>query len=155
MGSSPMPSAYVSPCAASTCVAQLPSGSPVTAARFCFLSGGFKQIDTGLMRDGWHQYGNLSGKLGTHIGTISLRFGRAEGASFLGSVGSCPGDLAAILPAIPTPHFQTRADWWPNVALVAENRKTTPTGPTRGKRRGQRGNAHEDEQLLDAKWRTG
>ena len=51
------------------------------------------------MRANRHHIGNLSGKLGTTGGTVRLRFGRADGASFSGSVASYPGDLAGLLPA--------------------------------------------------------
>ena len=37
-------------------------------------------------------------KLGTLYGTVSCCFWRLEGATVLGGVGSCPGDLAAFLP---------------------------------------------------------
>ena len=66
------------------------------------------------MRAVRHQYGHLSEKLGTTGGTVSLWFGREEGAAFSGSLGASPWGLWPCF-SPPCPRRPTRVTGGPTL----------------------------------------
>ena len=110
-------------------VAQVQSGSPLAAARFRYGSGRFTQIDARSMRAVRHHSGNLSGRVGTIVGTVCCCLWQSEGSSSSGCVGSGSVVLVVFLPAVPTK--PTRPRRWPHVALVGGNRIVGSQSPTR------------------------